>query len=674
MDYQTAAALGQNLAGIGDAFMQINNPENAAKARLMNGQMGLLGAQTDFERTRNEWLPKTEAAKIALDGAQGNHATAAAAYENARANLEKGRISAQELQMRSMTDAYRNGVPGGVPAASGVPFTTYSTGSLAGGPDEMQDRNTNMGLSSTGKNLNQFGVAVNQNVYPLGTVFRNGADGQVYIATDTHGNKDPNVIDFYRDPETYTGASGRVDMQVLGREHLSYGTTVDQLNAIRGQYAGVQPQQQAARPIDPAAALLARRNLLNYQAGLANVAGGLGGNDFMQGQGRALGATALNSADGDRSSLALGGAPHMAVAAADNATQLAKTRLTVGGENDRKLAELAVGMHHATGTDGTGTAASAYKDILNTPQGIKLLDDTTTGYFGRTDVNAGAIDPANAAAASEYRASVAKLTSNGVPLDIAINYSNTHHNITALDKTAGNAWLWGGPKRVDLGKFNATPITDAQVQSVAAQYGKGFTRGNGQGFQDALAILRPDLAPNQVPAISASRAFEKPGPAIGGTGPAAATPAATAQTAPAPAKLPGTPFGDAARNAAKKKTSDHNTDYNAATLGNFLRLASANGVSRDDLIASVMTPSFENDRDLAFLNISNSKNRHPWELIKGGGHTVKNLRDAFMDNDALRRADIDPAIIDAYLKRGQPAPASAPEGGGASGVTYTRIK
>ena len=110
--------MSQNLAGIGDMFMQMNDPATRAKAALMANQNALLGAQTDFERTRNTWLPQTEAAKIALDGAQAGHATAAANHSNESARGVRQINDTRQTQINEVPSAS----PGASAAFSGVPY------------------------------------------------------------------------------------------------------------------------------------------------------------------------------------------------------------------------------------------------------------------------------------------------------------------------------------------------------------------------------------------------------------------------------------------------------------------------------------------------------------------------------------------------------------------------
>ena len=121
-----------------------------------------------------------------------------------------------------------------------APVTHYSKGSDAGGPDESQDSWTNKGYSSTGKNLTPGIAAVNTDVYPLGTVFKDADSGEVFIAGDRHGNKDPRTIDIYQNPENYTRERERRNLLIVGQEK-SVGSTPAEIRAQLSKY--YVPQQ-----------------------------------------------------------------------------------------------------------------------------------------------------------------------------------------------------------------------------------------------------------------------------------------------------------------------------------------------------------------------------------------------------------------------------------------------
>ncbi len=107
------------------------------------------------------------------------------------------------------------GVEGAKP--SPTPVTFYSLGADVGGPDETQDKWTNKGFSSKGPNLTPGVAAVNEKKYPLGTVLKDTDSGMVFLATDRHGNEDPNVVDVYVAPENYKRAKVTRNFSVVGK-------------------------------------------------------------------------------------------------------------------------------------------------------------------------------------------------------------------------------------------------------------------------------------------------------------------------------------------------------------------------------------------------------------------------------------------------------------------------
>jgi 3D (Asp-Asp-Asp) domain-containing protein len=127
-----------------------------------------------------------------------------------------------------------------------VPSTNYSQGAAAGGPDEMQDKWTNQGFSSTGKNLTKGVVAVNESVFPIGTVFRDKDTGEVMIAADRHGNKDPKVVDVYQPPDEYKAEKKNRNLEVIG--NVKPATTVEGIQAQIAEFAG-KPRVTAGAPI-----------------------------------------------------------------------------------------------------------------------------------------------------------------------------------------------------------------------------------------------------------------------------------------------------------------------------------------------------------------------------------------------------------------------------------------
>jgi hypothetical protein len=131
-----------------------------------------------------------------------------------------------------------------------VPVTYYSTGAAAGGPDESQDRWTNAGYTSTGRNLTPGIAAVNESVYPLGTIFRDGDTGDVFIAADRHGNSDASVVDIYKSPDSYQPRKENRNLSVVGQLE-KVPSTIDGINAALAQYRSATPAASTSPGFDP---------------------------------------------------------------------------------------------------------------------------------------------------------------------------------------------------------------------------------------------------------------------------------------------------------------------------------------------------------------------------------------------------------------------------------------
>jgi 3D (Asp-Asp-Asp) domain-containing protein len=130
---------------------------------------------------------------------------------------------------------------------SPTPITTYSVGKSVGGTDETQDKWTNRGYTSTGRNLTPGTVAVDTKVYPLGTVFKDTNTGQVYIATDRHGNANPKVVDVYVPPSQYKAQSGSMNLAVVDTiPKNQIPKTNDGIKSLLSEYGEVPPGESAA--------------------------------------------------------------------------------------------------------------------------------------------------------------------------------------------------------------------------------------------------------------------------------------------------------------------------------------------------------------------------------------------------------------------------------------------
>jgi hypothetical protein len=137
----------------------------------------------------------------------------------------------------------------GARAAGIYRVTEYSLGGKVGGPDELQDKWTNLGYTSTGQNLTPGVVAINESAgLPLGTIFKDPDTGYCYIAADRHGNGDARVVDVYRTPSQYGSTPGFMNLEVWkrGSGRASVGASPE---AIRAQLeeCGKVPEGESAK-------------------------------------------------------------------------------------------------------------------------------------------------------------------------------------------------------------------------------------------------------------------------------------------------------------------------------------------------------------------------------------------------------------------------------------------
>jgi len=399
MDYRTAAALSQNIAGIGDAFMQMNDPAARAKAALVGNQNALLASQVEGQGIENQYRPGLFTAQTAA--ANGSAAQAIAG----------GRLNdAQTANWGIRNQAGQAALNGFIQ----VPTTSYSQGGAAG-PDEMTDRYTEQGYSSTGRNLSPGVVAVNPSVYPIGTVLQ-GPDGKTYIAADKHGNKDPNVVDMYRLPQEYKAQSGNQQLRVVGQEKIPYGTTPAQLAEMRAKY--------------------------ERQAGLSNIFNGGGAADLATGTAKMAALNAPDEISARRALAAQGVAmnqgeyfePGLSTAfqARDLTNNLDQERLEQGGAMDRTLVEngnkarIAI-LNAGVGSGGDGGNGLAPKSFSDAKSAAEMASEISKQAFGVSEKDGQLVDDIYNPQRSAYAQSVNNLLLDGrTPME-AKAMADAHH-------------------------------------------------------------------------------------------------------------------------------------------------------------------------------------------------------------------------------------------------------
>lgn len=124
--------------------------------------------------------------------------------------------------------------------------TFYSIGRNVGGTDETQDKWTNRGYTRTGENLSWGAVAVGSPAQ-IGTVFKDMSSGDVFIATDYHGNPNRQVFDYYMPPNDYRAAVRKTaprNIAVIDKlsetELKKTGGTIEGFQRLRARYGAVR--------------------------------------------------------------------------------------------------------------------------------------------------------------------------------------------------------------------------------------------------------------------------------------------------------------------------------------------------------------------------------------------------------------------------------------------------
>lgn len=480
MDRYTAAAMQANIATMGDAFMQMNDPQRAAQARLLRTQETGQGLENQGISIKNSFLPGLSRAKMAEDNAsaEAHHASA-------------GLANSQTANWNLRNEAGNQLVH--------PPLTVYSQGAAAGGQDEMQDSWTNKGFTATGQNLSP-GVLAAGNRSQLGDVYTD-QNGKSYIAADLHGNKDKSVLDVYQDGKNYNPNSVRgLQLTKVGHEAIKYGDSADSLAQKRAKYE--------------------RQNTLS------NVFNGGGAADLATGQAKSAALTAPDELSMRRALGAQGqvmGQGEYFDPASSNAFQdraLSNAYNIAGlheqGDNLRKSAEIMAGGAGGNSAAGGGVGGGASRNPLDAVNGAELTAKLSAERFGMAGADGKPmIDPGMRSAAIAWEASVSNLTEKGVPIQTAISIADQHHNVSGVSRT-GDGWFDGDPRMQTGEGFDPASITPNEAEQFGASYAMS-PAGSGQGGARMFAagMLNPQIAQfaqqaGQAPPVQAPPVQQQP--------------------------------------------------------------------------------------------------------------------------------------------------------------------
>ena len=481
MDRYTAASMSQNIASIGDAFMQMNDPRTRAQASMMKLQMEGQRAENAGLLIRNQYAPKLSEAQIAETNASaGAHNSQAGYYDSQKAGRD-----AQNLGLNGLLDRVgQNEGPMRAGGSISAPFTTYSQGAAVGGLDEMQDGWTNKGYTSTGKNLSPGVVAVNPSVHPLGQVLKDPQTGEVFIAADSHGNENPNVVDIFQPGDSYRAASGNRQFDVVGQVDPKTLTSAEAIQAARARYGNNSDL-----------------------AILSNVAAGGGAHDLMTGIAQAYGLSATDEMAARQALAGQGQAMNQGEYFMQSGSDAYQDRAIAGAFDRDQLHEQNENLRHSAdimvgGSGRAGDASSAGlgggigKNPLDAVNGAELTAKLSAQRFGMlNEAGVPNIDPSMRSDAMAWEASVTNLAEQGVPIQTAIAIADQHHRVGSIAK-AGDGWFDGDPRMQTGADFNHESIGSEEARRYGISYamspeGEG---GNGGARMFAAGMLNPQIA------------------------------------------------------------------------------------------------------------------------------------------------------------------------------------
>jgi len=486
MNYQTAAALSQNLAGIGDAFMRMNDPEARAKAALLGNQNALLGAQTDFERTRNTWFPQTAQAEIgahngtaAAGMANARQSDAQAALAGAQTQHWNGRNVGQQRMLESTAGAGTTGLDS-LDAA-------FNAAGTANGIDPRVLKS--IAMLETG---NGTSSAYLQKKNAMGV---SDANGPISFTDPVESiNRMAQVLADPNGPY-----KGKRTLAEIGGVYAPPGAGNDP-NGTNGGWGGGVSKFYQQLGGDPAASIFRSGEIhsahpINSEADIQRLAinsavsSDSNSDNTIQAMARAAGLFARTPEQMNQASLGVAGIPHvyntdannLAAGQRDAANNLAAGQRDAANNNQRSQTEV---FRAATAGVGNGTHGVGGKS--NPFDGTKDIGSATVARFsadGKT------ISDADRPKAQAWAASVAEQTNLGVPFEVAKMTADTHHGLP----TTEDGWFSSPSK--DYKNFNPTPITQEQATQVAAGYSRGAGGGSDiERIANAAQVFGMDLS------------------------------------------------------------------------------------------------------------------------------------------------------------------------------------
>lgn len=436
MDYRTAAALSQNLAGIGDMFMQMNDPATRAKAALVGNQNALLASQVEGQGIENQYAPQFQQSRIDMNAANAGQSNAATLFNNAqRAGVEQVN-GVRGLQINELPSARG----GGLDLLNGA----FNSAGAAYGIDPRALKA--MSMLETG----------------------NGTSSAFLTKKNAMGVSDANGPISFNDPVESINRMARVladpngpykgkrTLAEIGGVYAPAGAGNDPNGTNGGWGSGVSNFYKQLGG-DPAAAIFGGGSLptqdprltLERQIALQNIVAPGQGLDVAKAAASTAGLFARNSDDMDRAYAGQGVQPYNAINNADNANNLDQETLRQGGAMDRTLVEnenkariaiLNAGV--GSGSDGgNGTGPRSFSDAT---AAFEMASEISKQTFGVTEKDGQLVGDIYNRNRSAYLQSLNNLLLDNIPPAEAKARADVHHfgGAPAVKTEAG---IWSDP-------------------------------------------------------------------------------------------------------------------------------------------------------------------------------------------------------------------------------------
>jgi hypothetical protein len=480
IDYRTAAALSQNIAGIGDMFMQMNDPATRAKAALVGNQNALLASQVEGQGIENQYRPG-----LFLAQTRASNGSAASGFANARqSDAQAALAGAQTQNWNGRNDAQRRMQAAALPSPAGN-YTLGGDGVVTPETENQIWNNAQGYLTNPGADRNKLPLGMRNN-NPLNIVYPSADYAKRVGAIGASANHDAGSSDgkggkyrqlVFADPVAgMRAASGLIDRKygsgmktanqiIAGENGWTGGNFEAAANVARTM--GVSPDADlnlsdpatkirfmkalALQEHGAASALYtdevyggasqpaAQNNPIASEADLqrlainAAIASNSDANDLTTGISRASGLFATTPQGQDSSLVALGNAPANANTAANNINNLNQETLRQGGAMDRTLVEndnkariaiLNAGVGSGSDGGGNGLAPKSFSDAKSAAE---MASEISKQAFGVSENDGQLVDDIYNPQRSAYAQSVNNLLLDGhTPMEAKAK-ADAHH-------------------------------------------------------------------------------------------------------------------------------------------------------------------------------------------------------------------------------------------------------